>query len=110
MPDEEIRVEAVLDTGSTYRVISRPRAARLGLASENRLRADRVRGAGGVIAMDRHRIEYVQAGTARAYDVDLLVGDVPPRLMLLGMSFIERFQTTLDLEAMRVLFRPRRSG
>lgn len=43
----------------------------------------------------------------RAYGVDLLVGDALPGFMLVGMSFIERFQTTLDLDSERVLFRAR---
>ncbi len=57
--------------------------------------------------MDRHRLGFVRAGTARAYDVDVLAGDALAQFMLLGMSFIEKFTTTLDLDARRAVFRPR---
>jgi hypothetical protein len=57
--------------------------------------------------MDRHRLGSVRAGTARAYDVDVLAGDALAQFMLLGMSFIEKFTTTLDLDARRAVFRPR---
>lgn len=103
----EVRVDAVLDTGATHCVIPRLEAERLGFAPDNRLGFYRVRGIGGIIMMDRHRLDYVQAGAARAYDVSCLVGESPFDFMLLGMSFIERFTTTLDLDAMRVIFRPR---
>lgn len=106
--DEEVRIEAILDTGATHCVIPRLQATFLGFSSENRLGTHRIRGVGGfVTAMDRHRFEYVQVGTARAYDMDLLIGDALPGFMLLGMSFIERFTTTLDLDAGRVIFRTR---
>lgn len=63
-----------------------------------------------MIIMDRHRFEYIQVGAARAYGVDLLVGDALPGFMLLGMSFIENFATTLDLDTMRLVFRPRKAN
>lgn len=109
VPDRTPRVEAIVDTGSTYRVISRRQGALLGLSPEDRLETHHIRGVGGAVGMDRHRLEYVQVDTARVYNVNCLVGDAMPGLMLVGMSFIERFQITLDSDAARVLFRARRS-
>lgn len=108
--DRKARVDAVLDTGATYCVIPRQEAERLGFASGNRLSSYRVWGVGGIVAMDRHRLEYIQAGAARAHDVDCLVGKYPSDFMLLGMSFIEKFTITLDLDTMRVVFRPRKAN
>lgn len=58
--ERETRVDAVLDTGATRCVIPHQEAERLGFAPENRLGFYRVRGVGGVIAMDRHLLEFVQ--------------------------------------------------
>ena len=61
--------------------------------------------------MDRYVLEYVRAGSAQARNVSVLVSNtLPGNLMLLGMSFIERFQTTLELDASRVVFRSRSGG
>lgn len=58
--------------------------------------------------MDRHRVDLLlRAGTAQAHDVDLLVGEAALGLMLLGMSFVGKFTTTLNLDEKRVVFRPR---
>lgn len=104
-------MEAILDTGSTHCMIPRLQATLLGFSLENRLGAQRIQGVGeSIIIMDRHRFEYVQVGTTRAYGVDLLVGDAIPGFMLLGMSFIEKFTITLDLDAMSMVFRPREAN
>jgi len=39
--------------------------------------------------------------------VAVLVGAALPGFMLLGISFLERFTTTLDLDATRAIFRLR---
>lgn len=59
--------------------------------------------------MDLHELEYVRAGTAQVYQVSFCVGDLGPafRFMLLGLSFIEQFTTTLDFDGQRVVFRAR---
>ena len=99
---------AVLDTGATFCVVPRDVAVLLGFSKENRLGTCPVNVVGGVKKRDRHTMEYVRAGTAMAYRVDFLVGDINPRnklLMLLGLSFIRNFRMTLDWKGQRVLFR-----
>ncbi len=64
---------------------------------------------GGSMQMDLHTLEYVRAGTAQVYRVSFCVGDLGPasRFMLLGLSFVKYFTTTLDFDQWRVLFRAR---
>jgi predicted aspartyl protease len=100
--------DALVDTGSAYCLIPEFIAQQLGLQPGERLGAERVQGVLGHSAtMDRHRLEYVRAGSAQAYGVNILVGEAVLGLLLLGMSFIGKFNTTLDLDEDRVVFRPR---
>jgi hypothetical protein len=80
-------------------------ARQLSLRPSERLGAERVLGYSAT--MDRHRLEYVSVGTAQAYGVNILVGEAVLGLLLLGMSFIAKFNTTLDLDEERVVFRLR---
>ncbi len=90
---EELTIDAILDTGSTHCVIPHQQAMRLGLTSENRLGIHRIRGIGGfVTTMDRHRLQFVQVGAARAYEVDALTGDALAQFMLLGTSLLKTLQ------------------
>ncbi|MBA2691662.1 MAG: retroviral-like aspartic protease family protein [Rubrobacter sp.] len=107
---KETRADAILDTGSTFCVISQDIADRLGLTEDDRRGTQRNMIVGGRITlMNRYRLDSIQAGSARAYYVDLLVGDALPQFILLGMSFIAKFTTTLDLDEKRVVFRTRTS-
>jgi gag-polyprotein putative aspartyl protease len=105
----EARRDAIFDTSSTHCMITKALANRLNLHPGERIGAERVQGVSGrAILLDRYLLEYVRAGTAQAWDVDILVGGTAPgNFMLLGMSFIEKFQTTLHLDEMRVVFRLR---
>jgi hypothetical protein len=108
LQDRETRVDALLDTGSVYCVIPEFIARQLSLRPSERLGAERVRGVLGYSAtMDRHRLEYVRVGTAQAHGVNILVGEAVLGLLLLGMSFIGKFNTTLDRDEERVVFSPR---
>ncbi len=99
---------ALLDTSATYCAIPEPLAVSLNPQRYNRLGTERLQAASGpTFVGDRYHLEYVQADDARAHAVDCPVGDVLDQFMLLGMSFIERFQTTLDLDAQRGIFRLR---
>jgi predicted aspartyl protease len=102
------RVDAVLDTGATYCVVPVRVSGLLGFGPENRLGEVDLTVVGGRKRFDRHALEYVRVGTATVYRVEFLAGDVGPRyspLMLLGLSFISNFTTTLDWKGRRVLFR-----
>lgn len=106
--DREAPADALLDTGATYCVIPEAIADRLNSQPDKRLGIERVRGVlGRAATLERYRLEHVRAGTAQVYGVDVLVGEAVLGLMLLGMSFIDRFTTTLDLDAVRVIFRLR---
>jgi len=59
--------------------------------------------------MDLHRLEYLRVGSAKAYSVMFAVHNTVPRAryMLVGLSFIRKFTTTVDFDDNRVLFRSR---
>lgn len=108
--NDEVHVDAALDTGATYCIVPASTATLLGFRKENRLGVVMANAVGGRKEyMDRHALEFVRAGTARAHRIDFLVGSAGPDyrfLMLLGLSFIRRFEAmTLDLAANRVVFR-----
>ena len=102
-------MDALLDTGATYCVVPASVAFSLGFNEENRLGKQTVNVVGGRLDMDLHKPDYVRAGTAQVYRVSFCVGDLGPasRFMLLGLSFVEHFTTTLDFDRWRVLFRGR---
>lgn len=102
------RADALLDTGATYCVIPDFVAEQLDLRESERAGTELVQAVlGRRSTMDRFRIDRMRAGTAQAHNVDILVGEAVLGLMLLGMSFIGKFTTTLDLDGKRVVFRPR---
>ncbi len=105
----ELRLDAVLDTGATYCVVPVAVASALGFHEGNRLGHVPLNVVGGRVQMDLHGFEYLRAGTAQAYHVSFCAGDLGPmsRFMLLGLSFVEHFTTTLDFDRRRVLFRAR---
>lgn len=102
----ERRLDALLDTGATYCIVPASVAFALGFDEGNRLGRRAVNVVGGRLEMDLHELEYVRAGTAQVYRVSFCVGDLGPafRFMLLGLSFVEHFTTTLDFDRRRVLF------
>lgn len=110
MMEAEQRLDAVLDTGATYCVVPTRAARLLGCNPGNRLGSEAVQGVVGRAEMDVHNLEYLRAGTAQAYRVRFLVGDIGgplSRFALLGLSFLRDFNVTLDFDRGRVLFRGR---
>jgi predicted aspartyl protease len=108
---DEIHLDAVIDTGSTLCVVPPIFARQLGFNSSNRLEGGLVRViGGGTVQMDKHRLERVRVGSAMAYDVEIGVQNTfaGSRQMLVGLTFIKQFRTTLDFDEGRVLFRARR--
>jgi len=106
--DGQQRIDAVLDTGATYCVVPARVSGLLGFGPENRLGEVDLNVVGGHKRFDRHALEYVRVGTATAYRVEFLAGEIGPRyspFMLLGLSFLRNFTTTLDWKGRRVLFR-----
>lgn len=87
----------MLDTGATTIVLPDTLAARLGFTPDQ-LKPGVARTAGGDVALRLGRLSEVRVGSARAADVpvafidDRQIGEYG----LLGMSFLERFQMTLE--------------
>jgi hypothetical protein len=56
--------------------------------------------------MDGFELDYLQVGSAKAYDVRFGVQSTgqAARFMLVGLTFIRQFTTTFDFENNRVLF------
>lgn len=111
---DEVRLDGVVDTGSTLCVVPPIFARQLGFNSSNRLDQGPVNViGGGSVQMDIHRLEWVQVGAAKAYSVMFGVQNTfagaGARKMLVGLTFIKQFRTIFDFEGSRVVFRPRRA-
>jgi predicted aspartyl protease len=107
---KELHVDAILDTGATHCIVSPHIAKLLGFHKGNRLGVERTSVVGGgERKLDRHRLEYVRVGTAKAYNVGLLVADLGPTYkfaLLIGLSFIKQFtSTTVNFDTSEVFFR-----
>jgi predicted aspartyl protease len=107
---DEVHLDAVIDTGATVCVVPPIFARALGFDSSNRLGGGPVQVIGGGSAeMDIHRLEWVKVGSAKAYDVEIGVANTfaGSLRMLVGLTFIKQFRTTLDFDGRRVIFRSR---
>ena len=106
--DRELRMDAMIDSGATFCVVPPSVAHILGFNYSNRISAQRVNVVGGQVMMDIHTLEYLRVGTAQVHHVRFGVCGTGPgsRFMLVGLSFMQHFRTTLDLHGVRVLFRP----
>jgi predicted aspartyl protease len=99
-------LDAIIDTGATW-CIAPPSVARLfGFHSGNRLWQQPVNVVGGQVMMDVYQLDYLQVGSAKAYDVIFGVQSTgqATRFMLVGLTFIRQFKTTFDFENNKVLF------
>ncbi len=106
----EQKLDAILDTGATLCVVPPVVASLLGFNTSNRLKQWKVNVVGGHVRMDIHRLEYVQVGTAMVYGVTFGVANAGhSRFMLLGLPFIQQYNTTVDFDRARVLFRSRKA-
>lgn len=111
---EKIHVDAILDTGATHCIVQPNVAKLLGLHGSNRLGVQRYNVVGGGKRFsDRHCLEHVKVGTARAHRVSVLVEDFGPEyrfFILLGLSFIRKFMLTVNLDENLVVFRSRKAN
>lgn len=109
---DKFHVDAVLDTGSTHCIVPPNVAKLLGYHKGNRLDTQRTNVVGGgQRLLDRHSLDYVKAGTARANRVSFLVAEFGTDyrfFMLLGLSFIRKFMLTVNFDDNLILFRSRR--
>jgi len=106
----EQHLDALIDTGATYCIVPPSTARALGFHSGDRIRAETISVIGGQVEMDLHMLAYLKVGSAKAYRVMFGVYNAVPgaRYILVGLSFIKQFRTTLNFDEGRVLFRSRR--
>lgn len=109
----ELHADAMLDTGAALCIVPPSFARSLGFHSGNRhgVKVFDVVG-GGQVSMDLHRLSYLRVGTSEAYNVPFAVALPGPkwRIVLLGLSFVEKFgTTTVDLDEERVVFRSKKA-
>jgi aspartyl protease family protein len=94
MPQGQINGRAVqfmVDTGASQVVIGEAEARRLGLAFEKG-RKVQVGTANGVVAGHQMQLDNVRVGEAQVYGVSAIVLPQPMPFVLLGNSFLTRFQ------------------
>ena len=68
---------------------------------------------GGQRLLDRHQLEHVKVGTARAHRISFLVAEFGSEFrfsILLGLSFISKFMITVNLDENLILFRSRKAS
>ena len=94
-------VRFMVDTGATLVSMSRAEATRLGLDLRG-ARTVMTHTAAGVAQAHVLALSRVRVGEVEVYDVLALVGDAPMPFILLGNSFLERFQWRRDNDVMRL--------
>lgn len=94
-------VRFMVDTGATLVSLSRADAARIGLDLRG-ARAVRTQTAGGVAAAQMLTLQRVRVGEVEVYDVTALVTEAQMPYILLGNSFLDRFQWRRENDIMRL--------
>jgi aspartyl protease family protein len=94
-------VRFVVDTGATLVSMSRAEAARLRLDLRN-ARVVQTQTAAGLASAQMVPLQRVRVGEVELYDVMALVTDAPMPFVLLGNSFLDRFQWRRENDVMRL--------
>lgn len=94
-------VRFVVDTGATLVSMSRAEAARLRLDLTN-ARLVQTQTAAGIASARMLPLQRVRVGEVELYDVMALVTDAPMPFILLGNSFLDRFQWRRENDVMRL--------
>jgi len=94
-------VRFMVDTGATLVSMSRSEAIRLGLDLRN-ARTVLTQTAAGAMPAQVLQLQRVRLGDVEVYNVMALVGEAPLPYILLGNSFLERFQWRRDNDVMRL--------
>jgi len=84
-------VDFVVDTGATMVLMGAAQAERLGIDFEKGQRGT-VMTANGPVIVYRIKLASVRVGDVQVYDIDASVGQMPLPFVLLGNSFLTRFQ------------------
>ena len=94
-------VRFMVDTGATLVSMSRSDATRLGLDLRG-ARSVQTQTAAGTAPALMLPLERVRVGDVEVYNVMALVGEAPMPFILLGNSFLDRFQWRRDNDVMRL--------
>ncbi|MCW5633891.1 MAG: TIGR02281 family clan AA aspartic protease [Rubrivivax sp.] len=94
-------VRFVVDTGATLVSMSRAEATRLGLDLRGAKPVTTIT-AGGMAQAQMLPLQRVRVGEVEVYDVPALVTEAPMPFILLGNSFLERFQWRRENDVMRL--------
>ena len=89
----------MVDTGATMIAMSESDAERIGLKYKNGERG-LANTANGQIVVYRVSLDVVRVGDVQVYNVDAMVGPMPMQTMLLGNSFLTRFQMKRENDVM----------
>jgi aspartyl protease family protein len=92
-------VRFVVDTGATYVSMGAEQAAELGVDYTKGQRG-MANTANGTTVAYKVKLASVRVGDVQLYDVDGLVSQQPMPVLLLGNSFLSRFQMTRDNDTM----------
>ena len=92
-------VQFMVDTGATMIAMSESDAERIGLKYKNGERG-LANTANGQIVVYRVSLDVVRVGDVQVYNVDAMVGPMPMQTMLLGNSFLTRFQMKRENDVM----------
>ena len=84
-------VNFLVDTGATWVILGQAEAQRIGLKAQSGNRV-RVNTANGTVEGHEHRLDKVRLGDAEVRDVKAVVLPQPMPFVLLGNSFLTRFQ------------------
>lgn len=92
-------VQFMVDTGATMIAMSESDAERIGLKYKQGQRGY-ANTANGQIVVYKVSLDVVRVGEVQVYNVDAMVGPMPIQTMLLGNSFLTRFQMKRENDVM----------
>jgi aspartyl protease family protein len=98
-------VQFVVDTGATYVALSQSEADRIGLKYKTGARG-MANTANGQVPAYLTRLNVVRVGDVQVYDVEAMVFPAALDVVLLGNSFLNRFQMKRDSDRMTLDRRP----
>ena len=94
-------VRFMVDTGATFISISQQEADRIGLNYRSGTRGHS-QTANGPVPVYRTTLDSVRVGDVQVFNVDAVVMPMPMDMVLLGNSFLGRFQMRRDNDVMRL--------
>jgi clan AA aspartic protease (TIGR02281 family) len=101
----------IVDTGADITVLSTEIARDLGLLSGGGSSGMTLNTAGGAVRADIAKVTSISVGTALVHNVPVAVHDLPDAAAgvngLLGLTFLDKFLVTLDMEKGELMLRPR---